>query len=76
LAHTTDQHKDLVLRFAQALAHYRAMRFADAYAEWSALATVYEPPPSPSSVMAARAYSFMQQPPPLPWDPVDVLTSK
>jgi len=76
LAHTTDQHKDLVLRFAQALAHYRAMRFADAYAEWSELATGYEPPPSPSSVMAARAYSFMQQPPPLPWNPVDVLTSK
>jgi len=76
LALATDQHKDLVRSFAQALAHYRAMRFAEAYAEWSDLAASYELPPSPSSVMAARAYSFIQQPPALPWDPVHVLTSK
>jgi len=73
--------------FAVALAHFRAMRFVDAYTIWDALAREErdasgaqsgknEPPQGPPAKMAERAREFAAHPPPEPWDGVWVLTSK
>jgi adenylate cyclase len=72
----TDAQRELVARFATALEHYRAMRFAEACALWDELAAKFETAPSPSSIMADRARRFMAEPPAAPWDAVFVLTSK
>lgn len=63
-------------RYAEALAHYRAMRFADAYAVWDALARDStgepkgEPALTPAARMAERARRLAAQPPASPWDGV------
>ena len=72
----TEAQCDLVARFATALEHYRAMRFAEACALWDELAAKFEPQPSPSSIMAERARRFMAEAPAAPWDAVSVLTGK
>jgi adenylate cyclase len=72
----TAAQRDLVARFAVALEHYRARRFADARRIWEKLAAEFEPAPSPSSIMAERARHFVSEPPPTSWDAVFVLTSK
>jgi adenylate cyclase len=76
LDRATDAQRELVARFAEGLAHYRAMRFAEAVAIWDELVAKYEPEPSPSSIMGARARHFTSLPPPASWDGVFVLTSK
>ncbi|HTR60059.1 MAG TPA: hypothetical protein VMH37_00080, partial [Candidatus Binataceae bacterium] len=72
----TDAQRELVARFAEGLAHYRAKRFAEAIAIWDELVAKYEPAPSPSSIMGDRARHFVSSPPPEQWDGVFVLTSK
>lgn len=72
----TDAQRELVARFAAALDHYRAMRFAEACSLWDELVAKFEPAPSPSSIMADRARRFMADPPAASWDAVFVLTSK
>jgi hypothetical protein len=72
----TGAQRDLVARFAVALEHYRAMRFAEACTIWNELTIKFEAAPSPSSIMAERARHFISEPPPTPWDAVFVLTSK
>jgi adenylate cyclase len=72
----TDAQKEIVRRFAQALEHYRARRFAEACAIWDDLANRYEPAPSPSSVMAARSRNLISNPPDKPWNAVNVLLNK
>ena len=76
LDRATDEQRELVARFAEGLAHYRAKRFAEACAIWDELAAKYEPAPSPSSIMGDRARHFKASPPPPQWDGVFVLTSK
>jgi class 3 adenylate cyclase len=86
-AKATPEEVDRVRRFAEALAHYRAMRFVDAYTIWDALAreehdasgaqsSKNQPPQGPPAKMAERAREFAAHPPPDPWDGVWVLTSK
>jgi len=86
-AKATPEEVDRVRRFADALAHYRARRFVDAYTIWDALAREErdasgaqggknEPPQGPPAKMAERAREFAAHPPPHPWDGVWVLTSK
>jgi adenylate cyclase len=71
----TPEQIDRVHRFADALGHYRAMRFVDASVIWEALAHE-EPPEGPPAKMAERAREFAAHPPPDPWDGVRVLTNK
>lgn len=86
-AKATREQIDRVRQFADALAHYRAMRFVDAYTIWEALAREEQdasgaqsgkdkPPQGPPAKMAERAREFAAHPPPDPWDGVWVLTSK
>jgi adenylate cyclase len=86
-AKATPEEIDRVRRFADALAHFRAMRFVEAYTIWDALAREEqeasgafggksERPPGPPAKMAERARAFAAHPPPVPWDGVWVLTSK
>ena len=72
----SDAQKYLVARFALALEHYRNKRFVEASAIWDDLVRRYEPSPSPSSVMAARARELIANPPDEKWDGVHVLMSK
>jgi adenylate cyclase len=72
----TAAQREMVAQYAQALEHYRALRFADACANWEDLAAHLKPAPSPSSVMAARARHMISQPPPHQWDAVFVVTGK
>jgi adenylate cyclase len=85
--HATPDQRARSERFAEALAHYRAMRFTEAATIWEALAHVEwvlataqdgtgEPPANPSSRMAERARALAAHPPPHPWDGVWVMTSK
>ena len=76
LDRATDTQRELVARFAEGLAHYRAQRFAEACSIWDELVAKQEPAPSPSSIMADRARHFIASPPPAAWDGVFVLTSK
>jgi adenylate cyclase len=76
LDRASDDQRNLVTRFAQALQHYRAKRFVEAAAIWDELVSRYEPSPSPSSVMAARARELIANPPDAKWDGVHMLTSK
>ncbi len=76
LDRATEDQRNLVARFAQALQHYRAKRFVQAATMWDDLVASYEPSPSPSSVMAARARELIANPPHERWDGVHVLTSK
>jgi adenylate cyclase len=71
--------------YAEALEHYRAMRFAEACAIWETLAeeeTASSPDGkgeqllNPPSIMAQRARAFEAKPPARPWDRVWVLTGK
>ena len=82
-----DADADTRVASADALAHFRAMRFVEAYTIWDALAREEqeassafggksEPPPGPPAKMAERARAFAAHPPPEPWDGVWVLTSK
>jgi adenylate cyclase len=59
-------------RYAEALAHYRARRFAEAEAIWSELAEA-DPP---SAIMATRARIFRIDPPPDEWSGVWTLATK
>ncbi|MGO9451836.1 MAG: CHASE2 domain-containing protein [Candidatus Binataceae bacterium] len=72
----SDAQRNASVRFAAALEHYRAARFAEACAIWDELVAAFEPAPSPSSIMADRARRFIATPPPKPWNAVFVLTSK
>ena len=83
-AATPEQH-DRVARYVEALRHYRARRFADAALLWDTLAKEEEPTadsvefgaaPSPGAVMAARARSYLTQPPPPSWSGVWVVPGK
>jgi class 3 adenylate cyclase/CHASE2 domain-containing sensor protein len=56
--------------YAVALTDYRAMRFSEAAAGWSALDD------GPAAIMAERARVFAADPPTTPWDGVWALTSK
>jgi hypothetical protein len=78
---------DRVHRFAEALEHYRLMRFAEAHTIWDALAreeakspTSYDgkgrASPNPAATMAERARLFAATSPASPWDGVWSLTSK
>jgi len=86
-AQATAEEVDRVLRFAKALAHYRAMRFAEACTIWDALALLEqesasnpghekEVGPNPGSKMGERARALAANPPASPWDGVWVLTTK
>ena len=72
----TDAQREMVACYAKALADYRGRRFAAAAAIWDDLVQKYEPAPSPSSVMAARAREYITNPPPPEWNGVFVMTSK
>ena len=72
----TSAQKEIVGRFAQALEHYRASRFAEACEIWNDLTHKYEPAPSPSSVMAARSRNLSSNPPDKSWNAVNVLLNK
>ena len=72
----TAAQNEIVARFAQALEHYRARRFADACSIWDELAAEYEPHPSPSSVMAARSRQLISNPPDNSWNAINVLVNK
>jgi adenylate cyclase len=72
----TDAQRELVGRFAQALKHYRARRFADACSLWDDLTVELEPAPSPSSVMASRSRELMSNPPDESWNAINVLVNK
>jgi adenylate cyclase len=74
-------------RYAAALGHYRARRFADAYALWDALAREEpgerprddgkgEPQLNPASRMAERARAYAVDPPPEAWDGVFTVPTK
>lgn len=73
-------------RYAEALAHYRAMRFADAYTIWTELAQGEQEvsnavrgsgePSGPAFRMAEQARALAAHPPDQLWDGVWVLTSK
>ena len=76
LASATDAQKKIVALFARALEHYRARRFADACAIWDDLVGVYEPAPSPSSVMAVRSRELVSNPPDKSWNAINVLLNK
>jgi adenylate cyclase len=76
LDRASEGQRNLVAQFAHALEHYRAKRFVEAAAIWDDLVSRYEPSPSPSSVMAARARELIANPPDATWDGVHVLTSK
>ncbi len=86
-AKANEEQIDRVRRYAEALAHYRSMRFAEACSIWETLSreeqeTVVsqdgqrELPSGPSARMAERARSFAAQHPLSPWDGVWVLTGK
>jgi len=86
-AKANEEQIDRVRRYAEALAHYRSMRFAEACSIWETLSreeqeTVVsqdgqrEVPSGPSERMAERARSFAAQYPLSPWDGVWVLTGK
>jgi adenylate cyclase len=80
-ARATPKQRECAKRYAEALAHYRAMRYAEAKTIWEALAQEErdcpgDPKSNPSSEMAARARMFMAHPPTHPWDGVWVLTNK
>ncbi|MGH7410839.1 MAG: hypothetical protein ACREJ6_07260, partial [Candidatus Methylomirabilis sp.] len=82
----TPEQMELVERYREALAHYRARRFADAATIWEALAqSKLEPGRSqkgqrvltnPSAMMTKRARDFERVPPPSSWNSVWELTSK
>jgi len=76
LRKATGKDQAIVARYADALEHYRAMRFAEAIALWDDLTANYEPAPSPSSVMSARARELLAHPPNPQWDAVQVFTTK
>jgi adenylate cyclase len=76
LGKATQTNRLVVARYADALEHYRNRRFAAAIATWDELTLKYEPAPSPSSVMSARAREFIAHPPGPSWDAVQVFTSK
>ncbi len=78
LAMATAVERERVTRHAEALAHYRAMRFAEAHALWQALAREEAPSgrSTPASVMAARARAFLERPPARSWDGVWRLSEK
>lgn len=76
LASATDAQKKVVARFAQALEHYRARRFADACTIWDDLVCEYEPAPSPPSVMSARSRELISNPPDESWNAINVLVNK
>ncbi|HEV8672438.1 MAG TPA: adenylate/guanylate cyclase domain-containing protein [Methylomirabilota bacterium] len=73
-ARATVEQRGQVRLFGEALAHYRTLRFADAYAAWDALARAErgidkdEPPPGPAARMAERARVLAANPPGRPWD--------
>ena len=58
--------------FALALEHYRTRRFQDAATIWRATG----PDDGPAQVMAARAETYADTPPPNAWDGVFVMTGK
>jgi adenylate cyclase len=72
----TETHRIIVERYADALDHYRTKRFEEAIAVWDELTGKYEPAPSPSSIMSARAREFIGHPPSSSWDAVQIFTSK
>ena len=83
LATAVPEQHDRARRYAEALIHYRAMRLADAYALWDALAREEsphdkkgEPLPGPASRMAERARQFIAEPPPPDWNGVWIVTAK
>lgn len=73
-------------RFAEALAHYRAMRFNEAFTIWSELAPEERSSSishdgkghllNPPAIMAERARAFLANPPLRQWDGVWVLSEK
>jgi adenylate cyclase len=76
LGKVTDRQREIVARYADALRHYRAKCFTEAIATWDELTAAYEPAPSPSSIMSARAKEFVAHTPPPHWDGVQVFTTK
>jgi class 3 adenylate cyclase/CHASE2 domain-containing sensor protein len=82
----TAEQVDRVERYAEALAEYRAGRFAEAALTWDTVAKGEEPAgdetdgdaqtKSPSRVMAARARQFLEHPPEPPWSGVWVVPVK
>ncbi len=72
LSEATDAQHGLVQRYVEALALYRARRFAEAWEAWKAQGSS----DGPSAVMAERARRYVGTPPPGDWDAVFVLTGK
>lgn len=64
--------RDRAASYADALAHYRARRFAEAAAIWDGLGAE----DGPARVMAARAREYLERPPPEDWDGVFVMSGK
>lgn len=71
LAAATDAQREVVRRYAEALADYRGRRFVEAHATWVTLA-----PHGPAGVMAARAAGYRDCPPPSDWDGVWTMSTK
>ncbi len=87
LPKASEEQIDRVRRYAEALAHYRSMRFAEACSIWEALSRDEQESVvsqdgkrkvslGSSATMAERARSFTAQPPLSPWDSVWALTGK
>jgi adenylate cyclase len=72
----TERQQEIVELYANALRHYRARRFEEATSAWDELTENYEPAPSPSSVMSARAREFIAHPPGPAWDAVQIFANK
>ena len=77
----TPEQRACAEQYAEALAHYRAKRFIEAWALWEALTgkeqdCTGDPKSNPCAEMAARAQLFIDHPPTHPWDGVWILTSK
>jgi adenylate cyclase len=67
-ADATAEAKALAVRFEEALAHYRALRFADARAIFTELVERHDDPPS--RLYVERCTHFLTEPPPEGWDGV------
>jgi adenylate cyclase len=86
LSVATPEEHDRAARYEEALRQYRARRFADAALLWDTIAKEEEPTvdsadpralaQSPGAVMAARARSYLTQPPPASWSGVWVVPGK
>lgn len=72
LDEATAREADMVVRYAEALGHYRARRFEQAADIWLSLGA----DDGPAGVMAQRSRAYQTAPPPQEWDGVFVMSGK